>query len=153
MIRKLPLVPTLIVLIAVGIMIGLGFWQIDRLHQKEAMLAQYEAVEANAGVRRWTGGNSIPPYSRGASECVKVTGASTESGQNAAHAAGWAKVAACTMVGGVNARVVLGWSNAPDVVQWAGGKLTGTYLSRGKDGAVIVADPTLACAPPEAAQT
>ena len=31
MLRRLPIVPTIVVLIAVGIMIRLGFWQLDRL--------------------------------------------------------------------------------------------------------------------------
>ena len=46
MIRRLPLIPTLLVLVAVGIMVRLGFWQIDRLHQKEALLARYAAAGA-----------------------------------------------------------------------------------------------------------
>ena len=38
--RSIPIIPTLIVLAAAAIMIRLGFWQLDRLHQKEAMLAR-----------------------------------------------------------------------------------------------------------------
>ena len=48
---RVPIVPTLVVLIAAGIMIRLGFWQIDRLHQKEAMIASFTA----AGVYSCTG--------------------------------------------------------------------------------------------------
>ena len=51
--RSVPIVPTLIVLIACAIMVRLGFWQIARLHQKEAMLAQYAAAEADRSVHRW----------------------------------------------------------------------------------------------------
>ena len=36
--------PTIVVLIAVGIMVRLGFWQIDRMHQKEALLVRYAAA-------------------------------------------------------------------------------------------------------------
>lgn len=43
MIRRLPLVPTIIVLIAVGIMLRLGFWQLDRLHEKEGEIARLAA--------------------------------------------------------------------------------------------------------------
>ena len=41
MLRRLPIVPTIVVLIAVGIMVRLGFWQLDRLHQKEELLTRY----------------------------------------------------------------------------------------------------------------
>ena len=42
----LPVLPTIIVLIAVGIMVRLGFWQLDRLHQKESMIVRYLAALA-----------------------------------------------------------------------------------------------------------
>ena len=44
MLRRLPVIPTLIVLIAVAVMVRLGFWQLDRLHQKEALLERYQAA-------------------------------------------------------------------------------------------------------------
>ncbi len=39
--RRFPVVATLVVLVAVGIMIRLGFWQLDRVKQKEAELAAF----------------------------------------------------------------------------------------------------------------
>lgn len=44
--KRLPLIPTLFVLIAVPTMIGLGFWQLDRAAWKEGLLAR---LELNAG--------------------------------------------------------------------------------------------------------
>ena len=41
MIRRLPVLATLIVLVAVGIMVRLGLWQMDRMHEKDALLARY----------------------------------------------------------------------------------------------------------------
>ena len=41
--KRLPLVPTLIVLLAVPTMIALGFWQLSRAEWKEALLARLEA--------------------------------------------------------------------------------------------------------------
>lgn len=46
--RRLPLLATLVVLAAVGTMLALGFWQIDRAEQKEAALARLEANMAAA---------------------------------------------------------------------------------------------------------
>ncbi|HYN47110.1 MAG TPA: SURF1 family cytochrome oxidase biogenesis protein [Allosphingosinicella sp.] len=42
--RRLPLVPTLIVAAAVLTMIGLGIWQLQRAQWKERLLAQYAAA-------------------------------------------------------------------------------------------------------------
>lgn len=41
--RRIPIVPTLIVLLAVATMIALGIWQIRRAHWKDALLASYHA--------------------------------------------------------------------------------------------------------------
>lgn len=149
--RKVPLLPTLIVLVAVAIMLRLGFWQLERLHQKQAMLAQFAAAEADRTVHRWPDGDVVPlAYSLVRGECARVTGIAAQSGQNAAHQAGWAQVADCAMAGGVRAQVVLGWSNRPESVRWDGGPVTGTYLARGLNGSVIVADPPLAGLQPNA---
>lgn len=44
--KRLPLVPTLIVLLAVPVMIALGFWQLRRAEWKEGLLARLEANAA-----------------------------------------------------------------------------------------------------------
>ena len=41
---KLPIIPTILVALAVATMIGLGIWQLDRKKQKEALLASYAAA-------------------------------------------------------------------------------------------------------------
>lgn len=151
MIRRLPVVPTLVVLAACAIMIRLGFWQIDRLHQKEAMLAQYAAAEADRSIHPWAGGDPLPmPYSLVATTCAKVSRIAAQSGQNAAHHAGWAQVAECTLPTGGAARIVLGWAAQPAAVAWPGGQVTGTYLRRDKGSPVIFADPPLAGLQPNA---
>ena len=38
MLKRLPVIATLVVLTAVAVMIRLGFWQIERMHQKDALL-------------------------------------------------------------------------------------------------------------------
>ena len=44
MIRKLPLIPTLVVAAAVAVMIALGFWQLRRAGEKEALLERYRTA-------------------------------------------------------------------------------------------------------------
>ena len=40
MIRRIPIVATILVAAAVALMIGLGLWQIRRSHENEQLLAQ-----------------------------------------------------------------------------------------------------------------
>ena len=44
--RTIPVVPTIIVLLAALLMIRLGVWQLHRLHEKEALRARYAANQA-----------------------------------------------------------------------------------------------------------
>jgi surfeit locus 1 family protein len=44
--RRLPLIPTLVVAAAVGVMIALGIWQLQRAEWKERLLADYAAASA-----------------------------------------------------------------------------------------------------------
>lgn len=46
--RLFPLAPTLTVVVLLAVLVSLGLWQIDRMHQKEAMLARYQANSAAA---------------------------------------------------------------------------------------------------------
>ena len=39
---RFPLIPTVIVALAVAGMVWLGFWQLDRAEQKDALRARYE---------------------------------------------------------------------------------------------------------------
>lgn len=140
--RRLPLIATLVVLLAVGTMIRLGVWQLDRLHEKQAMLARYAVAEADPAVRAWPGAG-ISGYARVRAQCRSAGATRPEAGRSATGKTGWAQVADCTTPGGARARLVLGWSTAPVPVQWAGGPVTGIYVPRG-DLAVIFADPPLA---------
>jgi surfeit locus 1 family protein len=143
MIRRLPLLPTLLVLVAVAIMVRLGFWQIARLHQKEALLARYSAAAQQRAPVAWPGDPEaarLALYRHSELSCATVTGVSALSGRNVAGTPGWAHVVTCQRVGGGVAQVVLGWSNGPEAVSWAGGTARGVIAP----GPRLVADPPLA---------
>jgi surfeit locus 1 family protein len=53
--RRIPVFASLVVLAAVAVMIALGFWQLRRMHQKEALLAHYAAARGDRGEVAWTG--------------------------------------------------------------------------------------------------
>ncbi len=143
MIRRLPLLPTLVVLVAVAIMMRLGFWQIARLHQKEALLARYSAAVHEPAPVPWPTNDAsatLSLYRRSQLTCERVTGVTALSGRNAAGAPGWAHFVTCDRLGGGSARLVLGWSNAPTPVSWPGGTVNGVIAP----GPRLVADPPLA---------
>ena len=45
MIKRLPIIPTILVAAAVGLMIWLGIWQLQRARWKEGLLARYAQAE------------------------------------------------------------------------------------------------------------
>lgn len=143
MIRRLPVIPTLIVLAAVAVMIRLGFWQIERMHEKEALLTRYAAVGAmSADVPFPQNEQAAEPvlYRHATVDCRKVTATTTIAGQNAQGEAGLAHIATCDLVGGGTVRIALGWSRSPAEAKWAGGRVQGTVAP----GPRLVADPPLA---------
>lgn len=141
--KRIPIVPTLLVLIAVGIMLRLGLWQLERLGEKQAMLARYEAAQAADDEVRWPDSEATAEhalYHRTRIECRSASGQSTLSGRNAKGEAGLAHVATCTDVEGGAREVVLGWSRDPSSPVWTGGAVTGWIAP----GPRLVADPPLA---------
>lgn len=149
MTRRIPVIATLVVLVAAGIMVRLGFWQLDRLHQKEAMIAGYTAAQADTAVRPWPTAGEPTSYSRVSLVCPPAPATRAEAGRNASGDAGWAHVADCRAPGGQALRVVLGWSPRPDAAAWSGGPVTGTFVARG-GVSVVFADPPLGGLAPNA---
>lgn len=143
MLRRLPLIPTLIVLAAVAVMIRLGFWQIDRMHQKEALLARYAvagAMSAEVPFPRNEAAAEPVLYRRARLECPVVSAVSAKAGMNGAGEPGQAHYATCKLAEGRAAEVVLGWSRDPKSPTWGGGLVTGVIAP----GPRLVADPPLA---------
>jgi len=152
--RRLPVLPTLLVLAAVGVMIALGFWQLDRLHQKEALLAIYgRAVTMNSDV-------ALPAdkaqrenvwFRHTTFECLADGDTRPMAGHNAAGQTGWAQWAQCrTRDGERIADVNLGWSQKPQAFHFTGGTVSGIIAPDGPDGARIVSGTPFAGLQPNA---
>ncbi len=141
--HRTALIPTLLALAAVAAMLRLGFWQLDRLEHKQAMIAAYQQAAADRSVHSMGEGEAAG-YSRLRIECSAVSVHQSFAGRNLAGQPGWAHAALCTMPDGKEGRVVLGWSARPDTVRWQGGTVIGTVVPR-EDGLLqVVADPPLA---------
>ena len=143
MLRRLPLVPTIVVLIAVAIMIRLGVWQLDRLHQKEALLARYAAAKSmssDASFPRNAKAAEGLLYRHATVDCRAVAKVESVAGRSASNETGIGHVAICALAEGATARIVLGWSRDPAVPDWRGGTVQGIIAP----GPRLVADPPLA---------
>lgn len=141
--RRLPVIATLVVLLAVAIMVRLGFWQIDRMHEKEALLAHYASAQAQSAEAPWPKSPVEADrllYRRAALDCLRVSGIGTMAGQNAAGEPGLSQTADCGLADGATARIVLGWSRDPQLAEWRGGRITGVIAP----GPRLVADPPVA---------
>ena len=142
-IRELPIIATIIVLAAVGTMIALGFWQLDRLKQKEAQLAIYSAAQNDSSEVAYPRDDSALEtalYRRSSFDCTQVTHIRSVSGSSANGGSGWAHKAECILPDGGTGEVALGWSRNPAAPEYTGGKVTGIIAPGGR----IVADPPLA---------
>jgi len=126
---KLPVIPTVIVALAIAAMIGLGIWQLDRRGQKEAMIARYagnSALPVMAFPRPPVGDEHL--FRRASAMCLEVTGWSEQAGRAENGAKGWRHIAECrTGVEALTTKFDMGVSTAPGVVPvWKGGEVTGS---------------------------
>ena len=157
--RRPPLMASLIVLLAVAIMIGLGIWQIQRRDWKNEMLARFVAAERITTPLVITG-TDLPDgaaYRHVVWDCPETRADQVVGGSNAAGRYGWAHVFVC-MHGDRAVPVVIGWSPGVVPVQWAGGAIAGVAVPGPKSGVTlppaanraglakwhIIADPPLA---------
>jgi surfeit locus 1 family protein len=143
MTRKWPLVPTLLVAVAVVTMIALGIWQLQRMHQKEALLAAYAAAadKPPIGWPSFPGKEPLPLFRFATGNCLAVTGFRTAAGQNLRGEPGYLVIAECrTGAEGPGMAVELGWSKNPNAGRaYRGGLVSGLIAPDGRNRIRLVA--------------
>ena len=116
MIRKWPLIPTILVAAAVATMIGLGIWQLQRRQDKLALLDQLAAARDLPAID-WPAApfaGPLPLYRKASGHCLSVTGYRTGAGQNRTGDPGFLVIADCRVgAEGPGMAVELGWSKNP----------------------------------------
>jgi cytochrome oxidase assembly protein ShyY1 len=148
-IRKLPLFPTLVVGIAVAIMIALGFWQLRRADEKEALLATYRAAQNQPPISFPTSpihSDRLPLFRFATGVCLRPVSKRSTAGKNRSGDPGYVHIVECsTGAEGPGMSVELGWSRNPNVVvNWPGGPVSGIIAPDSKTRMRLVA----ATAPP-----
>jgi cytochrome oxidase assembly protein ShyY1 len=127
---KVPFLPTLLVGAAVITMAGLGAWQLQRMDEKEALIARYQQASTLPPIA-WP---SVPPkndallYRKAEGFCTEVVGWRAIAGRNVAGDSGWSHIAACRTGGleGPGMQVDMGWSkSSADPAGWRGGEVGG----------------------------
>ena len=145
--KRVPLIPTVIVLAAVAVMIALGFWQLARLEAKQAQLARYAiAGDALAEVAWPTSPDQARErlFRRSRIDCVNPGADAPLAGHNAQGTTGWAHSFSCALPQGGRADVVIGWSKDLQPRQWRGGVVSGIIAPAMGDAVRLIADPPLA---------
>lgn len=136
--KRLPILPTLIVLAAVATMIALGIWQLERRHEKEALIARYRANQALPAIAF-----PRPPadaallFRRTSAFCLRVTGWRTEG----AGAAGYRHLAECA-TGAEGPGFLVDLGAAPDPrfqPKWKGGPVRGWIVPERSDRSWLAA--------------
>ena len=138
---RFPLLPTLLVAAAVAAMIALGFWQLRRADEKEALQRHYER---NA---------SLPPmalpsgavadegllYRRATAFCLEVTSWRTAGGKAASGRGGTRFMAECrTGAEGPGFVAEMGVSADPKAEPaWKGGEVTGWIVPEPRSGGLF----------------
>ena len=127
---KVPIIPTIIVALAVATMVALGVWQLQRKDQKEALLATYAAA-ANRPPIGWPSiplKEPLPLFRAATGNCLSVTGFRTAAGQNLRGEPGFVVIADCrTSAEGPGMAVELGWTKDPNAGRaYRGGLVSGT---------------------------
>ena len=149
MTRRVPLIPTILVIAAVAVMLGLGVWQLQRAKWKEGLLARYAAAEKLPPITWPTvplKDAELPLFRHATGMCLRPVGKRAQAGENHAGEAGYVQILDCTTgVEGPGMSVEVGWSKNPDAkVNWAGGPVSGIIVPDRRSRMRLVA----ASAPP-----
>ena len=152
MTRKLPLVPTIVVAVAVAVMIGLGIWQLRKAPVKEEQLERYRAALKMPPITYPTIPitGDLPLYRYATAMCLRPVSRRATAGRNQAGEAGNVHIVGCTTgAEGPGLSVQVGWSLDPNAkFEWRGGPVSGIIVPDDKTMMrLIAASPATGLAP------
>ncbi|MBB5684186.1 SURF1 family cytochrome oxidase biogenesis protein [Sphingobium boeckii] len=139
--KRIPLIPTILVGLAMAIMIAMGVWQIQRKGEKEALLALY-AANLRKPEMAFPAMAPVPDeamFRRSAATCLEVTGWRIEGGRALSGGTGYRQIASCrTGAEGPGLLVDLGVTQDPAFKpSWTGGPVSGWIASEPEHGSLL----------------
>ena len=130
MTKRVPIIPTILVLAAAASMIGLGIWQLHRAKWKETLLAEYGQAQ-NLPPITWPTGrlrsDQLPLFRHATGVCLRIVGHRAVAGENRAGEPGYSQIVDCaTASQGSRMSVEIGWSTNPNAqINWSAGPVSG----------------------------
>lgn len=159
---RIPIIPTIFVVVAAAVMVALGVWQLGRMDEKEALIARYAANEQRPVLRNFTafspGEVSLnePHLERSLFRRVEIAcdepGAwKSVAGRSASNQAGYVHMFVCETFPSASPSdgegqgpvlfATIGWSRSPQQPEWGGGTVTGILSTAGDDYEVVASEP------------
>lgn len=133
MTRKIPILPTIIVIAAVAILVTLGVWQLQRAKEKQERLDRYAAAERLPPISFPTTpitDDNLPLFRYATGVCLRPVSKRAQAGANQEGETGYVHIVDCvTGAEGPGMSVELGWSQDPNAkFAWAGGPVSGIIV-------------------------
>ena len=127
--KRLPILPTIVVGLAVLAMLALGFWQLQRRSEKQVLIVRYTA-NLNLPPMTYPQLAPVPPeamFRKARVHCLRVASWRTEGGRTPGGQAGYRHIAQCvTGAEGPGALIDMGVSADPaQKLGWNGGIVDG----------------------------
>lgn len=130
--KRLPIVATAVVALAVVTMIALGIWQLGRAKEKSALVALYaqNLQKPETALPTVLGTNNPLLFRRTRALCLQAIGWTTTSGRDANGGSGWRHLASCrTGAEGPGFLADMGVSNDfNSKPTWGGGEVVGILV-------------------------
>jgi hypothetical protein len=131
MIRRLPVVPTIVVAILLALMVGFGFFELHRAGESRQWLAEYRSNSKLPPIAYpATPTDPLPLFRWASGFCQRVVGHRAIGGRNGKGDVGWVHIVDCaTGAEGRGMSVEVGWSEDPNApVNWSGGPVSGVIV-------------------------
>jgi surfeit locus 1 family protein len=144
MIRRLPIIPTILVAMVVAACIAAGVWNLQRAKLHQAELKSYEAASRLPAIAFPTvpmSNEHLPIYRFATGNCLRVVNRRTTVGENRTGEPGFGIILDCaTGAEGPGMSVQVGWSKNPNAApNWKGGLVSGEIVRDNKTRMRLVA--------------
>ena len=154
--RRIPIIPTVVVVAAAAIMVALGVWQLGRADEKADLIARYTAAAQKGPVSLGDDDLDRFLYRSVSYPCPDPTGWTAVAGRNGAGRTGYAQQFVCRERidwGQDDVKVTpailaaVGWSPGPGRPEWSGGRVEGVLTRAGDDYRIVMTEPVSALEP------